>query len=107
MTPDLFLFVSENVALALLTLAVALTLVRLIRGPTMPDRILALDMLTVLAISLIGVLTVRTGVTLQLDIALALCLVGFVATIALARYVLTTAGQAAVRGRISKDEDVA
>jgi multicomponent Na+:H+ antiporter subunit F len=88
MSADLFLFVSENVALGLLSLALVIVLVRLFRGPTLPDRILALDMLTTLAISLIGVLTLRTGVDLLLDIALALCLVGFVATVALARYAL-------------------
>jgi multicomponent Na+:H+ antiporter subunit F len=96
MIADLFLFVSENVALGLLSLAVVIVLVRLFRGPTLSDRILALDMLTMLAISLIGVLTLRTGVDLLLDIALALCLVGFVATVALARYALTRkSGQAA------------
>jgi len=95
MTADLFLFVSENVALSLLAVAVLIVLVRLFRGPTLPDRILSLDMLTTLAISLIGVLTLRLGVDLLLDIALALCLVGFVATVALARYaLLRKAGQA-------------
>lgn len=88
MTGDLFLFVSESVAIGVLSLAVLAVLVRLVRGPTLPDRILALDMLTMLAISLIAVLALRTGVDLLLDIALALCLVGFVATIALARYAL-------------------
>src|SRR5665213_1842802 len=89
MSADLFLVVSENVALGFLSAAVVIVLIRLFRGPTLPDRILALDMLTMLAISLIGVLTLRTGIDLLLDIALALCLVGFVATIALARYALT------------------
>lgn len=88
MRPDLFLVVSENLALGGLALAVMIVLARLLRGPTLTDRVLALDMLTVLAISLIGVLTLRTGVSLLLDIALALCLVGFVATIALARFAL-------------------
>ena len=91
MNAGLFLFVSENAALVLLAMAVVLTLVRLFRGPTLANRILALDMLTMLSISLIGVLTLRTGITLQLDIAIALCLLGFVATIALARYVLMRA----------------
>lgn len=89
MSADLFLVVSENVALGFLSAAVVIVLIRLFRGPTLPDRILALDMLTMLAISLIGVLTLRTGIDLLLEIALALCLVGFVATIALARYALT------------------
>ena len=89
MTGDLFLVVSENVALGLLPLADALQLVRLLRGPTLADRVLALDLLTTLSVSLIGVIALRSGITFQLDIALALCLVGFVSTVALARFVLT------------------
>lgn len=89
MTAELFLFVSEDVGLGLLVTAIALTLVRLVRGPHLADRILALDMLTMLAVSLIGIIALRTGISLQLDIALALCLVGFVSTVALARYLLT------------------
>ena len=88
MTGELFLFVSGTIALLLLSVAVMLTVIRLVRGPSLPDRILALDMLTMLSISLVGVFALRTGAWLYLDIALALCLVGFLATIALARYVL-------------------
>ena len=88
MTGELFLFVSGTIALLLLSVAVMLTLIRLIRGPSLPDRILALDMLSTLSISLVGLFALRTGAFLYLDIALAICLVGFLATIALARYVL-------------------
>ena len=87
MTGQLFLFVSETIALLLLSLAVLLTLIRLVRGPSLPDRILAVDMLTTLSISLVGVIALRSGVLFYLDIAIAICLVGFLATIALARYV--------------------
>jgi multicomponent Na+:H+ antiporter subunit F len=89
MNPELFMATTGSIALGLLTLGVLFTLVRLVRGPTLPDRIVALDLLTTLAVSLIAVLALRTGVSLQLDIALALCLVGFVSTIALARYLLS------------------
>jgi len=88
MTGATFLDVSENLALVLLGAAVALVLWRLFSGPTLPDRIMALDLLTTLAVSIIGVLALRSGVGLLIDIALALCLVGFVSTIALARFVL-------------------
>jgi len=91
MTGELFLFVSEDVALGALVVAIALTLLRLIRGPLLADRILALDMLTTLAVSFVGIVALRTGIAFQLDIALALCLVGFVSTVALTRYLLTQA----------------
>lgn len=89
MSADLFLTVAEGIALSLLALAVLFTLVRLVRGPTLADRIVALDLLSALAVSLIAVFALRTRVSLQLDIALALCLVGFVSTVALARYLLS------------------
>ena len=86
-TRDLLIH-ATTLALAMLTLALLLTVVRLVRGPTLPDRILALDTMTTLAIGFICTIAIRTGVTLYLDIAIAIGLVGFLATIALARYVL-------------------
>lgn len=88
MTPQLFLAICEDLALGLLALSVVLALLRLLRGPGLADRIVVLDLLTVLAVSLIGVLVLLAGLPLLLDIAVALCLVGFVSTIALARLLL-------------------
>jgi multicomponent Na+:H+ antiporter subunit F len=79
---------ATTLSLALLTLAVLLSFVRLARGPSLADRILALDTMTTLAIGYISVLAVRTGIMLYLDVAIALGLVGFLSTIALARYLL-------------------
>jgi len=92
MSGQFFLSVSEELALALLALALIFAIVRLIRGPSVADRVVALDLLTTLAISLIGVTALRVGVSLLLDIAVALCLVGFVSTIALARFLLLRHG---------------
>ena len=75
-------------ALGVLSLALLLTVVRVIIGPTLPDRVLALDMLVAIAIGFIAVLGIRTGQTLYADIAIALGLVGFLATVAFARFVL-------------------
>lgn len=79
---------ATGVALAMLTLALLLAFVRLLRGPTLADRILALDTMTTLAIGFIGVVAVRTSLTLYLDIAIAVALVGFLSTTAFARYLL-------------------
>ena len=76
----------------MLTLALLLAVVRLLRGPTLPDRILALDTMTTLAIGFICVIAIRTGVTLYLDIAIAIGLVGFLSTVALARYMMQRSG---------------
>ncbi len=75
-------------ALAMLSLGLLLTVLRILRGPTLPDRVLALDMLVAIAIGLIAVLAIKSGFNLYIDIAIALSLVGFLATVAFARFVL-------------------
>ncbi|MEZ5799193.1 MAG: cation:proton antiporter [Nitratireductor sp.] len=72
----------------MLTAAFVLTVVRVVLGPTLPDRVLALDTLVAAAIGYIAVIGVKTGYSLYLDIAIALGLVGFLATVAFARFVL-------------------
>ena len=78
-----------NICFALLGLALLATVVRIIRGPTLADRILGLDTISILAVGVIGVFAVRTGLFLYADIAVAVALVGFLATIAFARYLLS------------------
>lgn len=78
-------------ALGCLTLALLLAIIRLVRGPTLPDRILALDLITTLAMGFIVSVAILTGFYLYLDIAIALALVGFLSTVALSRYVLKRA----------------
>lgn len=82
--------ISAAAAIALLLMCAAffLTAFRVIRGPTLPDRIVALDMLVAIAIGFIAVVAIRTGFNLYIDIAIALGLVGFLATIAFARFVM-------------------
>ncbi|MDR6755982.1 multicomponent Na+:H+ antiporter subunit F [Mycoplana sp. BE70] len=80
---------AANVALFLMCVAFFLTAYRVIRGPTLPDRIVALDMLVAIAIGFLAVVAIKTGFNLYVDIAIALGLVGFLATVALARFVLT------------------
>jgi len=84
---------AAQLAIGLLLVAMLLVLVRLVRGPNLGDRILALDTLTILAVGLIGALAVLTGFTLYIDIAIAIALVGFLSTVALARYLLARANR--------------
>lgn len=77
------------IALFLMCVAFFLTAWRVIRGPTLPDRIVALDMLVAIAIGFLAVIAIKTGFNLYVDIAISLGLVGFLATVALARFVLT------------------
>ncbi|GGE95039.1 cation:proton antiporter [Stappia taiwanensis] len=91
MTPEFsswFLDVCVNISLAILTVAFFLIVVRIVRGPTLPDRVVALDMLVAVGIGFIAAIGVQTDYFLYLDIAIALGLVGFLATVAFARFVL-------------------
>lgn len=82
---------ATTLVLGILIVALLLTIVRLIRGPTLADRILALDMFTTLAIGFIAAIAIRTGFSLYLDIAISIGLLGFLTTVALARYLLRQA----------------
>lgn len=88
MTADLFLDLALDIALIVLSLSLLLSVARVVIGPTLPDRVLALDMLVAIAIGFIAVLGIKSGNTLYADIAIALGLVGFLATIAFARFIL-------------------
>jgi multicomponent Na+:H+ antiporter subunit F len=89
-----------SIALVLLTGAMILSVVRLILGPSLADRVLALDLITTLAVGYIAAIAVRTGLMLYIDIAISIALVGFLATVAFARYLLQ---RAEARSRGSKE----
>jgi multicomponent Na+:H+ antiporter subunit F len=75
------------VALTVLAVAAGLTFVRLVKGPTLPDRVIAIDLIGVL---MVCVLVVMAGATSQhafLDVALVVALISFVGTVAYARYI--------------------
>ena len=88
MTTEAFLQACAVMSLAILVIAFFVISYRIIVGPTLPDRILGLDMLVTVGIGFITVIAVMTGFFLFLDIAIALGLVGFLATVAFARFVL-------------------
>ncbi len=86
---EVLLQFSVAVALVVLGLSFLLTVVRVIRGPTLPDRVLALDMLVAIGIGFIAVTGIAGRATYHVDIAISLALVGFLATVAFARFVLS------------------
>ncbi|OJF95870.1 cation:proton antiporter [Pararhizobium antarcticum] len=88
MTPDDLIHATTTFALLVLSLALALTVWRIRRGPSLADRVLGLDMLVAIAIGFIATIAIRTGFNLYIDIAIALGLVGFLATVAFARFIL-------------------
>lgn len=81
-----------NIALAITFLALALgqvmSMVRLIVGPTSGDRVLALDTMVINALGLVIVLGIHQGVQIYFEVALLIAMLGFVSTVALARFIL-------------------
>ncbi len=75
-------------AAGMLALAMALNLWRAVRGPDLPDRILALDTLYINALALLVLLGIHLGANLYFEVALVIALLGFIGTVALSRYVL-------------------
>jgi len=89
MSPAMLVELCTMIALVMLILALLIAVVRVVIGPTLADRVLALDLITVLAMGFVGAIAIRTGLTLYLDIALSLALLGFLSTVAFARYMLS------------------
>ena len=73
--------------LAMLAFAAALAFVRLLRGPTLPDRVVAIDLIGVLIVCVIVAVATTTGQQAYLDVAIVIALVSFVGTVAYARYI--------------------
>lgn len=75
-----------DIAFLMLMVAMILSVYRLIRGPSLPDRVVALDLLTVLAVAFSALFAISADQPAFVDVAIALALVAFLATVALARF---------------------
>jgi multicomponent Na+:H+ antiporter subunit F len=76
---------ASQVCLALLSAGLGLSLWRLLRGPTLADRVVALDLIAVLVIGMISVDAVVTGEASLLRVATVVALLAFLGTIAFVR----------------------
>lgn len=76
------------VAFALMAVALLLNLWRILRGPDLPDRILALDTLYVNSIALLVLFGIHLDTAIYFEAALLIAMMGFVGTVAIAKYLL-------------------
>jgi multicomponent K+:H+ antiporter subunit F len=83
----MILALALDFALVAVALAMALCGWRLLRGPSLPDRILALDTLAINAVALVVLLGIRWQTAMLFEAALIIAMLGFVSTVALARFV--------------------
>jgi multicomponent Na+:H+ antiporter subunit F len=90
MTPEEargLLTASATIALGMCGLALVLTGVRLALGPSLPDRVVALDLIGVISVGVIACYDLVTEQPVLLDAATTVALVAFLGTVAFARYV--------------------
>jgi multicomponent Na+:H+ antiporter subunit F len=87
MTDTLFLAGACQAAMAMLLAAMAMLLWRLAKGPVAADRVIAMDLMSVLVVAFLVVLSIYTGETTYLDVAIAYACIAFLGTIALARFI--------------------
>jgi multicomponent Na+:H+ antiporter subunit F len=83
--------VAGQFALIVLLLSIALALVRLIKGPDAADRIVALDLISVLIVAFLAAYSIYAGETSFLDVAIGYALIAFLGTVALARFLMRSA----------------
>lgn len=92
----MMLMLATTVAALLTGLAMLLSLYRIVVGPTVPDRMVGVDTLSVALIAMVLILSVRLNSPLYSDAALVVAILSFVGTVAVARFLL--------RGRVLDDD---
>ena len=80
-----------RIALVVLLMSIFLALARLIKGPDAADRIVALDLVSVLIVAFLAAYSIFSGETAFLDVAIGYALIAFLGTVALARFLMRMA----------------
>lgn len=83
-----FLSLSVNITYAVLSLGLIFSLIRVMIGPSLPDRVVALDLVAFIVIGFIATYCISSMNFVFLDAAIVLALIAFLGTIAFARYVM-------------------
>lgn len=79
---------AASITAGLLSLAMFLAIIRLLRGPSAADRIIALDLLAVVIVGFISSLSVIYDQPIYLDVATSLTVIAFIGTVAFSRLLL-------------------
>ncbi|HSK93559.1 MAG TPA: monovalent cation/H+ antiporter complex subunit F [Candidatus Angelobacter sp.] len=81
------------VSLGVLSLALAFALLRLMRGPTLPDRIVALELVATIFVGMVAVYAIGSRQPVYLDVGIVLALVAFLGAVAFARFLVAGTGR--------------
>ena len=82
-----FLHGAAQAAITILLAGMVLVLWRMVKGPTAADRVIAMDLLSVLVVAFLVALSIHAGQATYLDVAIAFACIAFLGTIALARFI--------------------
>ena len=82
------LTIAVTIAFVCIAIALLLNFWRLVRGPSLPDRILALDTMYINTVALLVLFGIHQGLDVYFEAALLIALMGFVGTVALCKYLL-------------------
>jgi multicomponent Na+:H+ antiporter subunit F len=82
MQPDVLV----NAAVVMIAVALFIVLFRVVQGPTLPDRVVAVDLIGTSSVCLMVVAAAASGQSAFLDAAVVIALLGFLGTVAYARY---------------------
>ena len=74
-------------SLILFGVAIAITLIRIIIGPSLPDRVLSLDMIGVQIISSLAIISILLNTRAFLEVILVLAILAFISTISFTKYI--------------------
>lgn len=77
---------TAQTALVILVVALGLVFLRLVKGPSMPDRVVALDLIATLLVGVIAVSAIKTGDVIFLRVAMVVALFSFIGTIGFSWY---------------------
>ncbi|MDP1541007.1 MAG: cation:proton antiporter [Moraxellaceae bacterium] len=75
-----------SISYFLISLALLIIFIRLVLGPTLPDRVVALELMATLTLAFIGIYSIDSGKDHFLDVGLVIALTSFLAAIGFARY---------------------
>lgn len=75
-----------DIVYLLLSISLLLAFIRLAKGPSLPDRVVALELVTAIVTAIVGTHAIDTGVASFLDLAIVLALTAFLAAIGFARF---------------------
>ena len=82
-----------EIILVILGISLVLTFIRLVKGPSIPDRVVALDLVSMIIAAMMAVYMIYTDQSVFIDAVIILALIGFFGTVAFSIYLRKAAGK--------------